>query len=73
MYDWGKGKSFSHLSVVTGWGARFPAYSRDGQGDYMDQHTNDRYHAPWTTDTFIPTATPIVPTYGCGSSSRPTN
>jgi hypothetical protein len=47
MYDWGKGKSFSHLSVVTGWGARSPHYSRDGQGDYMDQHTNDRYHAPW--------------------------
>lgn len=46
MYDWGKGNiGFSHMAMEVGWGAR--ATAGDGTGDYMDQHTTDRYHAPW--------------------------
>jgi hypothetical protein len=48
MYDWGRGtKSFSHVAILAGWGARSTLYSKDGAGDYVDQHNTDRYHSPW--------------------------
>jgi hypothetical protein len=47
MYDWGKGRGWSHMSMAVGWGPRPAPYTADGTGDYMDQHTIDRWHAAW--------------------------
>lgn len=46
-YDWGGGDGISHLAMEAGWGARPSAYAADGSGDYVDQHTTDRFHSPW--------------------------
>lgn len=57
MYDWGTGDGYSHLSFHPGYGT-FPSYydshySKNyssvtgGYGDFLDQHSRDRYHAPW--------------------------
>lgn len=58
QYSWGvdrngRRRPFSHSAVEAGWG--YFAYqdyeNEDGQqlylGDYMNQHTTNRYHAPW--------------------------
>ena len=47
FYDWGKGSGYSHVAMIVGWGTRGYYYTQYGAGDYMDQHTSDRYHAPW--------------------------
>jgi hypothetical protein len=47
MYDWGKGLRFSHMAIVTGWGERASLYASDGVGDFMSQHSTDRWRAPW--------------------------
>jgi DNA-binding beta-propeller fold protein YncE len=57
MYDWGEGESWSHLAFVAGSGPLPDFYDSEhainfkdldgGAGDFIDQHTNDRYHAPW--------------------------
>lgn len=55
MYDWGRGEGWSHVSIETGFGA-FASWSENGKpyssvtggsGDYINQHTTDRYHSPW--------------------------
>lgn len=48
-YDWGRGLGISHLAISVGYAnnGRAGMYSGDGQGDYMDQHSPDRMHAPW--------------------------
>ena len=57
MYDWGRGAGWSHLSTSPGFGT-FPSYYDStyaknyntvtgGTGDYLNQHSRDRYHAPW--------------------------
>jgi hypothetical protein len=55
MYDWGRGEGWSHVSIETGWGA-FANWSDSGKtyssvtggsGDYINQHTTDRWHSPW--------------------------
>jgi hypothetical protein len=38
LYDWGEGDGYSHMAIEAGW---------DGNGDYIDQHTTDRFHSPW--------------------------
>jgi cell wall-associated NlpC family hydrolase len=38
LYDWGKGEGWSHVAIEVGWNAN---------GDYINQHTADRYHSPW--------------------------
>jgi cell wall-associated NlpC family hydrolase len=38
LYDWGTGEGWSHLAIEVGW---------DGAGDFIDQHTKDRFHSPW--------------------------
>jgi hypothetical protein len=47
VYDWGMGAGPSHRSIEVGWGTRASIYAADGTGDYIDQYSNDRYHAPW--------------------------
>lgn len=47
FYDWGEGLGYSHVAMIVGWGTRGYYYTQYGAGDYMDQHTSDRYHAPW--------------------------
>lgn len=50
-YDWGHGDGYSHLAVAVGWSNSYqypgigpsPYYT----GDYINQHTRDRQHAPW--------------------------
>ena len=46
VYDWGKGLGMSHLSIEVGWGSRAYQYGSQ-EGDYVDQHTTDRWRAPW--------------------------
>ena len=57
IYDWGQGDGMSHLALETGFGQRGPGYTSDGLGDYIDQHTNDRYHAPWNYGYLHPDST----------------
>lgn len=55
MYDWGRGEGWSQVSIETGWGTfanwsdNGKAYSSvtGGSGDYINQHTTDRWHSPW--------------------------
>ena len=57
MYDWGRGDGYSHLSISPGFGAFANYYDSakamnyrsvtSGSGDWLDQHSTDRYHAPW--------------------------
>jgi hypothetical protein len=47
-YDWGTGDGWSHLAVETGWEASYQYYGIGWQsGDYVNQHSRDRVHAPW--------------------------
>lgn len=55
-YNWGRGEGISHLSTEVGFGTRDSAYARDGQGDYIDQHTTDRHHSPWNYGYLHPDA-----------------
>lgn len=62
-YDHGTGDGWSHLAVAIGWTSSYdyPQIGPRGTftGDYMNQHTRDRQHAPWNWgylnqwDTFI--------------------
>lgn len=45
-YDWGKGDGISHLSIEAGYGVYNSDYG-SGRGDFMDQHSTDRHHAPY--------------------------
>lgn len=65
MYNWKSGDGFTHLSVFTGTGS-YNAYldpesgkkyntANGGQGDYINQHTTDRKHAPWNWGYYIAT------------------
>jgi hypothetical protein len=56
-YDWGKGGGISHVAIEAGWGTRAAPYAADGPGDYIDQHTTDRYHAPWNYGYLHPDST----------------
>ncbi len=57
LYDWGAGAGWSHVAVEAGWGAFDSYYDSQagysynhwfgGSGDFIDQHTTDRHHAPW--------------------------
>lgn len=57
VYDWGKGDGISHRNIQAGYGYRAIDYSADGQGDYIDQHATDRYHAPWNYGYLHPGST----------------
>jgi hypothetical protein len=55
MYDWGRGEGWSHVSIEAGFGG-FASWTENGRsyssvtggsGDYIDQHTTDRWHSPW--------------------------
>lgn len=46
QYNWGTGDGFSHGSVEVGYG-NFTYNGQPYNGDYMNQHTTDRRHAPW--------------------------
>lgn len=48
FFDWGQGEGRSHVAMETGWGSWYD--TKNGvwrSGDYIDQHTNDRYHEAW--------------------------
>ena len=46
FYDWGQGEGVSHAAMQVGYGAD---PNRAGwQGNYIDQHTTNRYHAFWS-------------------------
>ncbi len=45
FYDWGQGEGISHTSIQVGWGDD-PGSSYNG--NYIDQHVTDRYHAFWS-------------------------
>ncbi len=44
FYDWGQGMGVSHVSMMVGSGTDTDGYV----GDWIDQHSNDRYHEFWT-------------------------
>jgi hypothetical protein len=49
FYDWGQGEGISHVAIQVGIGTD-PNYP-NGQtwyGNYIDEHTNNRYHAFWS-------------------------
>ena len=44
FYDWGKGEGISHAAIQTGIGTA----EGDWYGNYIDEHTTNRYHAFWS-------------------------
>ena len=54
QYDFGTGEGWTHGSIEAGWGdftyteqIALLHPSTSYTGDYMNQHSTDRYHAPW--------------------------
>ena len=45
IYDWGKGEGLSHSALQTGYGTDPDSL---WQGNFVDQHSNDRHHAFWS-------------------------
>lgn len=60
-YDWGRGDGISHMSHAAGFGQRAPEYAADGMGDFINQHSYDRYHAPWNYGFLHPIALSTLP------------
>ncbi|MGW2891650.1 amidase domain-containing protein [Streptomyces griseoruber] len=46
FYDWGQGEGVSHASMQVGHGV--DPSSPGWKGNYVDQHTTNRYHAFWS-------------------------
>lgn len=46
FYDWGQGEGVSHAAMQVGYGP--DATSPSWKGNYVDQHTSNRYHAFWS-------------------------
>lgn len=61
--DFGKGKGWQHLAIVTGWGQYINyvdpisavnfASAHVGKGDKIAQHTTDRDGAPWNIGIYM--------------------
>jgi hypothetical protein len=49
FFDWGQGLGISHVTMDVGFGQD----PNSGMwGDYIDEHTSDRYHAFWTLQPY---------------------
>lgn len=56
VYDWGKGDGVSHRALEVGYGVG-PSLYGSRNGDWLDQHSTDRYHAPWNYGYLYPGTT----------------
>lgn len=49
FYDWGQGEGISHAAIQVGIGTDPNMYPNQvWYGNYVDEHTNNRYHAFWS-------------------------
>jgi hypothetical protein len=48
FYDWGQGDGISHSAIQVGYGTDPNLSNQVWAGNYIDEHTNNRYHAFWS-------------------------
>ncbi len=49
FYDWGQGEGISHAAIQVGYGTDPNLYPNQvWDGNYVDEHTSNRYHAFWS-------------------------
>lgn len=48
FYDWDSNGRMNHVNIIVGYGTSSDGY----YGDYIDGHSNNRYHLYWTTRTY---------------------
>lgn len=57
FYDWGQGLGISHSTMQVGYGVDPNMYPNQvWDGNYVDEHTSNRYHAFWSLLPYNPNA-----------------
>ncbi|MBC9729843.1 amidase domain-containing protein [Streptomyces sp. TRM68367] len=57
FYDWGQGLGISHATIQVGYGIDPNQYpNKVYDGNYVDEHTTNRYHAFWSLYPYNPNA-----------------